>query len=83
MDIENLQVIMDKKLEIQFPPPKHTVKLLTELKLSTSESPSQFFERCGREMKLGGIGQHPNIILSWDRLLVVLCVKGLPSHIQI
>ena len=83
IEIDGLHVIMDKKLEIRFPPLKRTVKLFTELKLSNSESPSQFFERCGREMKTGGIGQQPNIVLSWDRLLVVLCVKGLPSHLQI
>ena len=34
-------------------------------------------------MKLGGIGQLPNINLNWDRLMVVLCMKGLPVHIQI
>ena len=74
---------MDKKLEIRFPPLKRTVKLLTELKLNSSENPSQFLERVGREMRTGGIGEEPNINLNWERLLIVLVVKGLPNHLQI
>ena len=83
ISVEGLHLAMDKKMELRFPPLKCTVKLLTELKLSNNESPSQFLERCGREMKTGGIGQEPNIVLGWDRLLVVLVVKDLPAHLQI
>ena len=43
IEIDGLHLAMDKKLEIRFPPLKRTVKLFTELKLSNSESPSQFF----------------------------------------
>ena len=68
---EGLHLIMDKKLELRFPPLKCTVKLLTELKLNSTESPSQFLERVGREMRTGGIGKEPNINLGWDRLLIV------------
>ena len=74
---------MDAKLNIRFPPLKRTVKLLTELKLNGSENPSQFLERVGREMRSGGIGEQPNINLNWERLLIILVVKGLPNNFQI
>ena len=57
--------------------------MLTELKLNSSENPSQVLERVGREMRTGGIGKEPNINLGWDRLLIVLVVKGLPAHLQV
>ena len=78
-----LQNLMDAKLNIRFPPLKRTVRLLTDLKLAGSESPSQFLERVGREMRSGGIGIQPHINLTWERLLIILVVKGLPNNFQI
>ena len=34
-------------------------------------------------MRTGGIGEEPNINLGWERLLIVLVVKGLPNHLQV
>ena len=56
ISLPQLHVIMDKKLELLFPPLKRATSLLSDLKVTSSESASQFLERVQIAMHSGGVG---------------------------
>ena len=62
--MDGLYFHMDHKLEILFPPLKRAVHLLTSLKKSPQESHIQYLERV-------------TFTLSWDKLIIILLIKGL------
>ena len=76
--MKGLYSLMDLKLEIYWPSLKRIVDLLTSLKKAPHESHIQFLERVQKKMLTGGVGSKNNFSLDWDKLLIVLILKGLP-----
>ena len=68
---------MDQKLEITGPLWR-IVGLLTSQKKAPYESHIQFLERAQKKMITGGVGSKHQFSLKWDKLLIVLILKGLP-----
>ena len=52
--------------------------LLTSLKKAPHESHVQFLERAQKKMLTSGVGSKHQFSLDWDKLLIVLILKGLP-----
>ena len=76
--MKGLYTLMDLKLEIYWPSLKRIVDLLTSLKKAPHKSHIQFLERVQKKMLTGGVGSKSNFSLDWDKLLIVLILKGLP-----
>ena len=76
--MKSLYKLMDQKLEILFPPLKMIIYLLTSLKKSPSETQVQYIKRVKNSMLTWGVGSKTAFSLNWDRLLIVLILKGLP-----
>ena len=77
--MQSLYTLKDLKLEIYWPSLKRIVDLLTSLKKAPHESHIQFLERVQKKMLTGGVGSKNNFSLDWDKLLIVLILKGLPK----
>ena len=76
--MKGLHILMDQKLEMYWPSLKRIVDLLTSLKKAPHESHIQFLERAQKKMITGGVGSKHQFSLNWDKLLIVLILKGLP-----
>ena len=70
---------MDNKLEVLLPPLKRAVNLLTCSKKSPQETHHQFLERVKAALIVGGIGARTSFNLSWDRIMIILVIKGLSN----
>ena len=68
---------MDLKLEILWPSLKRIIDLLTSLKKAPHATHIQYTERVQRKIVTGGVGSKTSFSLDWERLLIVLILKGL------
>ena len=80
--MDGLYFHMDNKLDNLFPPLKRTVHLLTSLKTNLQESHIQYMERVKTAMLTGGVGCRASFYLSWDKLIIILTIKGLSNANQ-
>ena len=77
--IQQLYEYMDMKLNVYWPPLKRTINLLTSLKKSQHETHWQYMVRVMEAMKTGGVGTRLSFALTWDKLIILLVMKGLPT----
>ena len=80
--MQNLYKLMDLKLKVLFLPLKRILNLLNSLRKAPQETHVQYMERVKNSMLTGGIGSISVFSLTWDRLLIVLILKGLPNSDQ-
>ena len=55
---------------------------MTSLKKTQHETHLQCMDRVKRAMKTGGIGTRLSFSITWDKLRIVLIMKGLPTADQ-
>ena len=55
---------------------------MTSLKKTQHETHLQYMDRVKRSMKTGGVGTRLSFSLTWDKLMIVLIMKGLPTADQ-
>ena len=63
-------------------PLKRTINLLTSLKKNQQETHLQYVDRVKRALKTGWVGTRQDFALTWEKLLIVLIMKGLPTTDQ-
>ena len=80
--VQGLYEYMDMKLNVYWPPLKRTINLMTSLKKSQHETHWQYMVRVMKAMKTGGVGTRVSFSLTWDKLMIVLIMKGLPTSSQ-
>ena len=80
--MNSLYKYMDLKLEVLFPPLKRIINILTSLKKSPQETHVQYMERVKNAMMTGGVRSRAAFSLAWDKLIIVLVLKGLTNNDQ-
>ena len=77
--VQQLYELMDMRLNVYWPPLKRTINLLTSFKKSKHETHWQFMVRVMKAMETGGLGTRLSFALTWDKLIILLVMKGLPN----
>ena len=77
--VQQLYELMDMRLNVYWPPLKRTINLLTSFKKSKHETHWQFMVRVMKAMETGGLGTRLSFALTWDKLITLLVMKGLPN----
>ena len=80
--VQELYEYMDMKLNVYWPPLKRTINLMTSLKKSQHETHWQYMVRVIEAMETGGVGTRLSFSLTWDKLMIVLIMKGLSTADQ-
>ena len=73
---------MDTQIDVYWPPLKRTINLMSSLKKSQQETHLQFLDHVKKAMKIGGVGSRNAFKLTWDKLMIVLIIKGLSTTDQ-
>ena len=80
--VQELYEYMDIQFNVYWPPLKRTINLMTSLKKTQHETHMQYMDRVKRAMKSGGVGTRLSSSLTWDKLMIVLIMKGLSTADQ-
>ena len=80
--VYQLYQYMDSQLDVYWPPLKRIINLMSYLKKSQQETHLQFLDRVKKAMKTGGVGTRNSFKLTWEKLMIVLIIKGLSTTDQ-